>query len=99
MNKRIRTNSYCFLSVVGPCGSGKTQLVSSTLVILYKVFRPSSDKIPYLYNHFLPNFEELQSECVHWDAVEKCGGQSSRTPMVVDDPYQQALHGDIEISI
>ena len=106
MNKRIRTDPHCFLSVVGPCGSGKTQLVSSTLVNQYKVFRPSFDKILYLYNHFQSNFEELQLKCVQskvqiefyqgldWNAVENCEAQSLRTLLVIDDLYQQACEDD-----
>ena len=111
MNKRIRTDPHCFLSVVGPCGSGKTQLVSSMLVNQYKVFRPSFDKILYLYNHFQPNFEELQLKCVQskvqiefhqgldWNAVEKCEAQSLRTLLVIDDLYQQACEDEYFLNL
>ena len=106
MNKRIRTDPHCFLSVVGPCGRGKTQLVSSMIVNQYKVFRLSFDKILYLYNHIQPNFEELQLKCVQskviiefhqgfdWNAVEKCEAQSLRTLLVIDDLYQQACEDE-----
>ena len=45
MNKRIRTDPHCFVSIVGPCGSGKTQLVSNMLKNQSKIFQPCFDKI------------------------------------------------------
>ena len=105
-DKRIQTDPHCFPSVVGPCGSGKTQLVSSILANQYKVFGPAFDKFLYLYNHFQPNFEELQFKCVQskiqikfyqgldWNAVEKCEAQSLWTLLVIDDLYQQACEDE-----
>ena len=109
MNKRVRMDPHCFLSAVGRSGNGKTQLVSSMLVNQYKVFRPAFDKILYLYNHFQPNFEELkcvqsnvQIEFHHglnWNAVEKCGAQSLRTLLVIDDLYQQACEAEYFLNL
>ena len=102
MNKRVRTDPHCFVSIVGPCGSGKTQLVSNMLLNQGKIFRPSSDKILYLYNHHKSNFNKLLVQCtrakVHiefrqgldWTAVEKCEARKLRTLLVIDDLYQQA---------
>ena len=100
MNKRIRTDPHCFVSIVGPCGSGNTQLVSNMLLNQGKIFRPSFDKILYLYNHHQSNFDKLLVDCtrakVHnefrqgldWTAVEKCEAQKLRTLLVIDDLYK-----------
>ena len=102
MNKRIRTDPHCFVSIVGPCGSGKTHLVSNMLLNQGKIFRPSFDKILYLYDHHQSNFDKLLVDCtrakVHiefrqgldWTAVETCEAQKLRTLLVIDDLYQQA---------
>ena len=102
MNKRIRTDPHCFVSIVGPRGSGKTQLVSNMLLNQDKIFSPSFDKILYLYNHHKSNFDMLLVDCtrakVHiefrqgldWTAVKKCEAQKLRTLLVIDDLHQQA---------
>ena len=44
MNQRIRTDPHCFVSIIGPCASGKTQLVSNMLLNQDRIFRPSLTK-------------------------------------------------------
>ena len=91
MNKRIRTDPHCFISIVGPCGSGKTQLVSNMFKNQSKIFQTCFDKIVYLYNHYQKHFDTLLVHCVsqkhsiefhqglNWSAVEKCEARKQST--------------------
>ena len=111
MNKRIRTDPHCFISIVGPCGSGKTQLVSNMLKNQSKIFQPSFDKIVYLYNHYQKHFNTLLVNCVsqkhsiefhqglNWSAVEKCEARKLRTLVVIDDLYQQACEDEYFLNL
>ena len=69
MDKRIRTDPHCFISIVGPCGSGKTQLVSNMLKNQSKIFQPCFDKIVYLYNHYQKDFDTLLVNCVSQKSI------------------------------
>ena len=111
MNKRIRTDPHCFVSIVGPCGSGKTQLVSKMLANQNQVFKPSFDKILYLYNHYQQSFDDLLVNCLSakntiefrqgldWSAFEQCEAQKLRTLLVIDDLYQQASEDDYFLNL
>ena len=111
MNKRIRTHPHCFISIVGPCGSGKTQLVSNMLKNQSKVSQPCFDKIVYLYNHYQKHFDTLLVNCVsqkhsiefhqglNWSAVEKCEARKLRTLVVIDDLYQQACEDEYFLNL
>ena len=102
MNKRIRTNPHCFISIVRPCRSVKTQLVSNMLKSQSKIFQPCFDKIVYLYNHYKKHFHILlvnsvsQKHSIEFhqslnrSTVEKGEAQKLRTFVVIDDMYQQA---------
>ena len=106
MNKRIRTNPHCFISIVGPCGSGKTRLVSDMLINQSRIFKPAFQKIIYLYQHYQKHFDSLLIDCIaekhtiefhqglNWEAIEKCEAQKMRTLVVIDDLYQQACEDD-----
>ena len=56
MNKRISTQPHCFVSVVGPAGSGKTRLIGRMIVNQAKNFSPSFEKIIYFYNHYQEHY-------------------------------------------
>ena len=111
MNKRIHTDPLCFISIVGPCGSGKTQLVSNMLKNQCKIFQPCFDKIVYLYNHYQKHFDTLWVNCVsqkhsiefhqglNWSAVEKCESRNLRTLVVIDDLYQQACENEYFLNL
>ena len=102
MNKLIDTEPHCFISIVGPTGCGKTQLVAEMLVNQRNVFKPSFDKFLYFYNHFQPKHESLSIRKMreknsiefhqgkNWSAIDKCEAQKLRTIIVIDDFYQQA---------
>ena len=102
MNKRIDTELHCFISIVGPTGCGKTQLVAEMLVNQRNVFKPSFDKLLYFYNHFQPKYESLRIRMmgeknsiefyqgINWSAIDKCEAQKLWTMVVIDDLYQQA---------
>ena len=111
MNKRIRTEPHCFISIVGPCGSGKTQLVLNILKNLSKIFQPCFDKIVDLYNHYQKHFDTLLVNCVsqkhsiefhlglNWSAVEKCEARKLRTLVVIDDLYQQGCDDEYFLNL
>ena len=50
MNKIISTKERVFISLVGPSGSGKSQLIHDWLV--FGTFQPEFDKIYYFYQHY-----------------------------------------------
>ena len=50
MNKIISTKERVFISLVGPSGSGKSQLILDWLV--FGTFQPEFDKIYYFYQHY-----------------------------------------------
>ena len=111
MNKRIRTDPLCFISTVGPCGSGETQLASNMLKIQSKIFQPCFVKIVYLYNHYQKYFDTLLVNCViqkhsiefhqglNWSAVEKCEARKLRTLVVVDDLYQKVCQDEYFLNL
>ena len=102
MNKRIDTEPYCFISIAGLTGCGKTQLVAEMLVSQRNVFKPPFDEFLYFYNHFQPKYESLSIRMMgqknsiefyqgrNWSAIHKCGAQKLRTMVVIDELYQQA---------
>ena len=53
------TDPQRFVSIVGPSGSSKTQLVTSMLLITRKLFEPSFDKIYSFCNHSLKDFRSI----------------------------------------
>ena len=111
MNQRIRIDPHCFISLVGPCGSGKTQLVSNMLKNQSKIFQPCFDKIVYLYNHYQKHFDTLLVNSVsqkhsiefhqdlNWSAVEKCEARKLRTVVVIDGLYQQACEDEFFLNL
>ena len=50
MNKIISTKERVFISLVGPSGSGKSQLLHDWLV--FGTFQPEFDKMYYFYQHY-----------------------------------------------
>ena len=104
MNKRISTNPHCFISVVGPAGSGKTQLIGRMICNQEKIFRPVFDKILYVYKHYQQPDRQLEAECLankvdlqlnqglEWNAVERGEILKQRTLVVIDDLYDEAAN-------
>ena len=64
MNKRIKTNPHCFISVVGPAGSGKTRLIGRMICNQEKIFRPVFDKMLYIFKHYQQPHRQLEAECL-----------------------------------
>ena len=111
MNKRIRTNPHYCSSFIGPCGSGKTQLVSFMLENEIKIFQLCFDKIVYLQNHYQKQFETLLVTCLSekhsiefhqglvWSAVEKWDARKLRTLVLIDDLYRQLCEDDYFLNL
>ena len=111
MNRRNRKESPCFISIVGPCGSSKTQLLSKMLKTQSKIFQPCSDQIVYLYNHYQKHFDTLLANCIsekhciefyqglNSSAVEKWEARKLRTLVVIDDLYQQACEDEYFLNL
>ena len=102
MNKKIITNLHCFLSVIGPGGCGKTQLVSRILLNQKIISKPCFEKILYFYKHFQTEYESLLLGCtrekvsiefhqgLQWTAVDRSEAEKLKTLVVIDDLYQDA---------
>ena len=102
MNKRISTQPHCFVSVVGPAGSGKTRLIGRMIVNQAKIFSPSFDKIIYFYNHYQEHYGTILMNCesthvdieflqgLEWKSLEKVEAQKKRILLVLDDLFEEA---------
>ena len=102
MNRRISTASHCFVSVVGPAGSGKTQLIGRMICNQEQMFRPVFDKILYFYKHYQQAYNKLEVERLvknidleliqgmEWNAIERGEILKQRTIFVLDDLYDEA---------
>ena len=58
MNKIISTKERVFISLVGPSGSGKSNLIFEWLKI--GTFQSKFDKIFYFYQHYQPLYGQMQ---------------------------------------
>ena len=58
MNKVILTHDRVFMSIVGPGGCGKTELLFRMLKD--STFYPGFEKIYYFYKEFQPLFKDMQ---------------------------------------
>ena len=52
MNKIISNKERIFISLLGPCGSGKPHLINDWLII--RTFQPAFDKYLFFYQHYQP---------------------------------------------
>ena len=111
MNKKINTDPHCFLSVIGPGGCGKTQLVSRILLNQKIIFKPCFEKFLYFYKHFQTDYESLLLGCtrekismefhqgLQWTAVYKSEAEKLKTLVVVDDLYQDACEDETFLNL
>lgn len=91
MNKVIPTDERVFMSLVGPSGSGKSQLVADMLS--NGTFQPSYDKIIYFYQHFQPLYSDMLSniqniefiQCVNFELVENLPSDGTNYLLIFDD--------------
>ena len=102
MNKKTYTNPHCFLSVIGPDGCGKTQLISRVLLNQKIIFKPCFEKILYFYKRFQTEYESLLLGCtrekvsielhqgLQWTAVDRSEAENLKTLVAIDDRYQDA---------
>ena len=102
MNKRISTQPHCFVSVVGPAGSGKTRLIGRMIVNQAKIFSPSLDKFIYFYNHYQEHYGTILMNCesthvdiefiqgLEWKSLEIVEAQKKRILLVLDDLFEEA---------
>ena len=101
MNKRISTEPHCFISIVGPAGCGKTQLVGRMISNQEKIFSPRFRKIIYFYKHYQPQYgkilmeseaKSIDVEFVHgldWNALERAEALKERILLVLDDLFDE----------
>ena len=101
MIKRISTQPRCFISVVGPAGSGKTRLIGRMIVNQEKMFSPCFDKNIYFYKHYQQNHGTIlmdgQSKHIdiefiqgwEWNFLQKAETQK-RILLVLDDLFDEA---------
>ena len=102
MNKRISTEPHCFISIVGPAGCGKTQLVERMISNQEKIFSPRFTKIIYFYKHYQPQYGKILMESeaksidvefvqgLDWNALERAEALKKRILLVLDDLFDEA---------
>ena len=98
MNKIISTDPHCFLTVIGPCGSGKTHLVAQLLRQHRQIFQPNFEQFVYFYNHFQSIYEELRlslgqqkfhlCQGVDRSFLDKVTASNKPTLLIFADVYQ-----------
>ena len=102
MNKRISTQPHCFVSAVGPAGSGKTRLIGRMIGNQEKIFSPSFDKIIYLYKHHQQHYDTISMDCeikhvdiecgheFEWNNLQKAGSQKNRILLVLEGLFDES---------
>ena len=102
MIKRISSQPHCFISVVGPAGSGKTRLIGRMIVNQEKLFSPSFDKIIHFYKHYQQYYGTILMDCqsnhvdiefiqgLEWNFLQKAEAQKKRILLVLDDLFDEA---------
>ena len=91
MNKIIPTDERCFISLVGPSGSGKSQLIYELLK--NGTFQPPFDKIFYFYKHFQPLYKDMIRDissiefiqCIDFDMINNLPNDGTNYLLIFDD--------------
>lgn len=91
MNKIIPTSDHVFMSMVGPSGSGKSQLIYDML--LKGTFQPKFNKILYFYQHFQPLYEEMLTtisniefiQCLDFEMIDQLPNDGTKYLLIFDD--------------
>ena len=101
MIKRIGPQYHCFISVVGPAGSGKIRLIGRKNVNQKKISL-SFDKIIYFYKHYQQYYGTIMMDCrskqvdiefiqgLEWNFLQKAATQKKRFLLVLDDLFDEA---------
>ena len=102
MNKRVSTEPHCFISIVGPAGSGKTRLVGRMIIHQEKIFSPCFTKIIYFFKHYQQHYGTILMESerkgldvefvqgLDWSALERAEALKKRILLVIDDLFDEA---------
>ena len=102
MIKRIGTQPHCFISVVGPAGSGRTRLIGRMIVNQEKIFAPGFDKIIYFYKQYHQYYGTILVDCqskhvdidinqgLEWNWLQEAGARKRRILLVLDDMFDEA---------
>ena len=76
MNKIINTETRVFMALVGPSGSGKSQLIHKMLI--GGTFYPKFEKTYFFYQEFQPLYTQMQHDldiefvsCIDFEMIEK----------------------------
>ena len=95
MNKIISTKERVFISLVGPSGSGKSQLIHDWLV--FGTFQPEFDKIYYFYQHYhslyglmsknIKNIEFVQG--VDFELIQNLPNNGTKYLLIFDDSCEE----------
>ena len=93
MNKIISTKERVFISLVGPSGSGKSQLIHDWLV--FGTFQPEFDKIYYFYQHLQSlyglmskkNIEFVQG--VDFELIQNLPNNGTKFLLIFDDSCEE----------
>ena len=95
MNKIISTKERVFISLVGPSGSGKFQVIHDWLV--FGTFQPEFDKIYYFYQHYqslyglmsknIKNIQFVQG--VDFELIQNLPNNGTKYLLIFDDSCEE----------
>lgn len=95
MNKLISTKERIFISLVGPSGSGKSQLIYEWLTV--GTFQPAFDKIYYFYQHYQPLYGSMSKDVkniefvqgVNFEMINSLPNKGSNYLLIFDDSCEE----------
>lgn len=95
MNKIISTKERVFIPLIGPSGSGKSQLLFCMLKA--GVFQPPFDKIFYFYQYHQPLYDQMQKQikniefisCIDFELVENLPIDGTKYLLIFDDSCEE----------
>ena len=95
MNKLISTKNRVFISLVGPCETGKSQLIYNWLKI--GTYQPKFDKIYFFYQHSQPLYNVMQKEIespefvrgVNFEFIASLKNNGTKYVLIFDDSCEE----------
>ncbi len=95
MNKIISTKDRCFISIVGPSASGKTELIYHMLTL--GTFYPRFDRIIYFFQHFQSIYRKMELEigqiefvpCIDFELINQLPNDGTKFLLIFDDSCEE----------
>ena len=103
MNKLISTKQRIFISLVGPSGSGKSDLIFDWLKI--GTFQPAFNKKIYFHQHCQPLHSRMQRknhtlvQGVDFDLIENLTNNGTKYLLIFDDSCEEISKSKLFVKI